>query len=158
MSKRTTKFYRANEADVMSALGFIPTKNSGAGWVEKEDGQNEYLIAQLKSTDAESIRIQQKDITILEYNATVAHKIPCFVIQFLNNNDVFVMARPNDLQQVVKYITTGHCERPQIDLSEVSHSIHKVKSTIKSDDNSRKDFWNQKEKEQKKWKQQYKRK
>ena len=64
-NKRTTKFYRDNEADVMSALGFVPTSNSGAGWIEKEDGQNDYLIAQLKSTDAMSISIHQKDIKIL---------------------------------------------------------------------------------------------
>lgn len=31
MSKRSTKFYRKNEADVMKRLGFKPTKNSGAG-------------------------------------------------------------------------------------------------------------------------------
>ena len=39
MSKRTTRFYRKNEAEVMSALGLKPTKNSGAGWVEKEEDQ-----------------------------------------------------------------------------------------------------------------------
>ena len=82
MPRRSTKFYRKNEADVMSALGLKPTKNSGAGWVEKEDGQNDHLIAQLKSTDAASISIKHRDIEILEANALVAHKVPVFVIQF----------------------------------------------------------------------------
>ena len=41
MVKRSTKFYRKNEAEVMQQLGLKPTKNSGAGWIEKEDGQNE---------------------------------------------------------------------------------------------------------------------
>ena len=41
MGKRSTKFYRKNEEEVMRRLGFKPTKNSGAGWIEKEDGQNE---------------------------------------------------------------------------------------------------------------------
>lgn len=31
MPKRSTKFYRKNEADVMKRLGFKPTKNSGSG-------------------------------------------------------------------------------------------------------------------------------
>ena len=37
-NKRTGKFYRKNEAEVMKSLGLIPTKNSGSGWIEKEDG------------------------------------------------------------------------------------------------------------------------
>ena len=44
MNKRSTKFYRKNEAEVMKSLGMKPTKNSGSEWVEKEDGQNEQLI------------------------------------------------------------------------------------------------------------------
>ena len=62
MAKRSTKFYRKNEEEVMRSLGLTPTKNSGAGWIEKEDGQNEHVICQLKSTDAQSIRVIQKDI------------------------------------------------------------------------------------------------
>lgn len=30
MAKRTTKWYRKNEAEVMQRLGFTPTRNSGA--------------------------------------------------------------------------------------------------------------------------------
>lgn len=50
--KRSGKFYRKNEAEVMESLGLKPTKNSGSGWVEKEDGQSDEIICQLKSTDA----------------------------------------------------------------------------------------------------------
>ena len=64
--KRSGKFYRKNEKEVMESLGLKPTYNSGSGWVEKEDGQNEDVICQLKSTDAQSIKINQKDIRILE--------------------------------------------------------------------------------------------
>ena len=151
--KRTAKFYRKNEADVMSALGFTPTKNSGAGWIEKEDGQNEFVIAQLKSTDAASIRIQQKDIDILEYNASVAHKVPCFVIQFLNNNDTFVMGRPQDLEKIVTYINTGECKKNVTNLI-LEGSKGKVKprvKQIKSDKGSRESFWSDKAKENEKW-------
>lgn len=100
MTKRTTKFYRKNEAEVMKRLGFKPTKNSGAGWIEKEDGQNEQCICQLKSTDKQSISIKQNDIHILEQNAAVAHKLPVFALQFLNTGEVWVMIKPEDLSLI----------------------------------------------------------
>lgn len=109
MPKRTGKFYRKNEAEVMRSLGLVPTKNSGSGWIEKEDGQNEYIIAQLKSTDAKSIRVSLEDIHTLEYNAVVAHKIPAFVIQFLETNELFVMAKPTDIPSIAQYLECGSC-------------------------------------------------
>lgn len=33
MNKRSTKFYRKNEAEVMKWLGFKPTKNSGGDYI-----------------------------------------------------------------------------------------------------------------------------
>lgn len=146
MPRRSTKFYRENEAVVMAALGLKPTKNSGAGWVEKEDGQNDHLIAQLKSTDAGSISIKHRDIEILEANALVAHKVPVFVIQFLESNDIFIMARPNDMEQVVKYINTGACERPT-DGFELTQGKKPKVSKIRSSEGSRNDFWDNKRKE-----------
>lgn len=130
----------------MEALGLQPTKNSGAGWVEKEDGQNDYLIAQLKSTDANSIRIQLKDIEVLEANALVCHKVPMFVIQFLGTGDTFIMARPSDMQQVVSYINTGACERPTEGFDLTKGKKPKVKQ-VKSSEGSRNEFWDNKRKE-----------
>lgn len=146
MAKRTTRFYRKNEAEVMEALGLQPTKNSGAGWVEKEDGQNDHLIAQLKSTDASSIKVNLRDIEVMEANALVAHKVPVFVIQFLSTGDTFIMARPSDMEQVVKYINTGKCQRPTdgFDLSKGKKPKVKV---ITSSEGSRDEFWNNKRKE-----------
>lgn len=106
MNKRSTKFYRKNEAEVMKRLGFKPTKNSGAGWIEKEDGQNEQCICQLKSTDKQSISIKQNDIHILEQNAAVAHKLPVFALQFLNTGEIWVMIKPEDLGLIQK-LTDG---------------------------------------------------
>ena len=144
--KRSGKFYRQNEAEVMKALGLKPTKNSGSGWIEKEDGQNDYLIAQLKSTDAMSIRVQQKDINILEENARVAHKVPLFVIQFLNNGDVFIMARPGDMEQVVEYINTGKCERPPEPILDEAMAIQKpTKPVIRSSKSQREKFHKERE-------------
>ena len=130
----------------MEALGLRPTKNSGAGWVEKEDGQNDYLIAQLKSTDANSIRVQLKDIEVLEANALVAHKVPMFVIQFLGTGDTFIMARPSDMSQVVKYINTGECQRPTEGFDLTQGKKPKV-NKIKSSEGSRNAFWDNKRKE-----------
>ena len=136
MQKRSTKFYRKNEEEVMKALGLKPTKNSGATWLDKEDGQNEYLICQLKSTDHQSISVKQKDIRILEDNANVSHKIPMFAIQFLNTGEVWLMARPEDFTEVAKYIDTGKCEKPQcIELEDVS--APKPKKVISSSASAR---------------------
>lgn len=105
--KRSGKFYRKNEKEVMESLGLKATPNSGSGWIIKEDGQNDYLICQLKSTDAQSIKINQKDIRILEHNASVEHKLPVFAIQFLNTGEVWLMAKPEDFTEVSEYINTG---------------------------------------------------
>ena len=101
-NKRSGKFYRKNEAEVMRSLGLEPTINSGSTWIEKEDGQSEDIICQLKSTDAQSIRIVKKDIDTLIYNSMVVHKLPVFAIQFLNTNEVFLLVRPEDIIQVSK--------------------------------------------------------
>ena len=146
MTKRSTKFYRKNEAEVMQKLGLKPTKNSGAGWVEKEDGQNDYLIAQLKSTDAQSIKVNLRDIEVMEANAIIAHKVPVFVIQFLSTDDVFIMARPSDMKHVVDYIDTGVCQIPTDDFNLTECKKPKV-ATIRSSERSRNDFWDKKRKE-----------
>ena len=105
--KRSGKFYRRNEEDVMRRLGLEPTKNSGSGWIEKEDGQSENVICQLKSTDAQSISIKKKDLDVLQYNASVVHKLPVFAIQFLQTDEVFLVMSPEVLEDVAKYLKTG---------------------------------------------------
>lgn len=137
--KRSGKFYRKNEREVMEDLGFKPTPNSGSGWIVKEDGQNDYLICQLKSTDAQSIKVNQKDIRILEHNAAVEHKVPVFAIQFLNTNEVWIMCKPEDISDVAQYIETGETKREQIiDVKDVK-SV-KVNKVIKSSGNAREQF------------------
>ena len=141
--KRTTKFYRQNEAEVMRSLGMKETKNSGSGWIEKEDGQNDYLICQLKSTDAQSIKVNQKDIRILEYNASIEHKIPIFAIQFLNTGEVWLMAKPEDFTSVSEYIETGRTTNSNvynIDLSETKDETVVVHKAICSSSRAREQF------------------
>ena len=105
--KRSGKWYRNNEAKLMKMLGLEPTPNSGSGWIVKEDGQNENVICQLKSTDAYSIKVALNDLQKLEYNAIVAHKLPVFAIQFIQNDDIYLLVKPNNLSDLAHYINTG---------------------------------------------------
>ena len=146
--KRTGKFYRKNEQEVMKSLGLKPTLNSGSFWLEKEDGENDFILAQLKSTDKQNIVFSQKDFRILECNATTAHKIPVFMLQFLNTDEVFLVVRPHDIQDVVDYIQTGKCEQPKeiiCNLEIKSSNKKKIKSA------GREEYWQEKEKEVSKW-------
>lgn len=152
--KRSGKFYRKNEADVMRALGLNPTKNSGSGWIEKEDGQSDSVICQLKSTDAESIRIHKKDLDTLSYNAAVSHKLPVFAVQFIQSNEVYLLIKPDELCEVAKYIKTGEYTNVDgfigIDLRESKDTEHATETqikTIKSSSGARERF--RKENEQK---------
>lgn len=144
--KRSGKFYRKNEAEVMESLGLRPTKNSGSGWVEKEDGQSENVICQLKSTDAQSIKVNKKDIDVLEYNAMVAHKLPVFAIQFLQSNQVYLIMKPELLEELAQYLKSG--EVPDtglyalsgIDLNQVEDTSSTPTRVIKSNSNARVQF------------------
>ena len=110
-NKRSTKFYRRNEAEVMESLGLKPTKNSGAGWIEKSDGQSEAIICELKSTDAQSYRLKLEDLHTLEYNASVCHKIPVFAVQFLAAQEVYLLVKPEMLSEAAEYLKTGEYTR-----------------------------------------------
>lgn len=140
---RSGKFYRKNEKEVMESLGLIPTPGSGCGEVWKEDGQNDYVICQLKSTDANSIRVQQKDIRTLENNAAVSHKIPVFAVQFLNTNEVWLMVKPEDLPDVSEYINTGKTNKPTLPLvieEEYNEETNVLSYVVKSSGNARKEY------------------
>jgi hypothetical protein len=152
--KRSGRFYRRNEAEVMKSLGLKPTPNSGSGWIVKEDGQSEEVICQLKSTDAESIRIHKKDLDTLSYNAAIAHKLPVFAIQFLQSNEVYLLVKPDMLCEAAQYIETGEYisanEFMGVDLSEHEDVVAIPKRTIKSSSKARKQFNEENEKRFKK--------
>lgn len=95
--RRSTKFYRKNEEEVMKSIGFKPTTNSGAGWIQKEDGENDFALCQLKSTDALSISIKQNDLHILEQHAAQSHKLPVFAFQFLNTGETWIAIKPEHI-------------------------------------------------------------
>ena len=152
-NKRSGKFYRNNEREVMRSLGLEPTPNSGSGWIVKEDGQTDDLICQLKSTDANSIKINKNDLDTLEYNSLVEHKLPVFAIQFLQTNEVYLVLRPEDLKDVVKLIKTGKVSEERFlgveeltgDSTDSGNEVPRKK--IVSSSKSRKAFMNEHEKQ-----------
>jgi hypothetical protein len=105
--QRSQKWYLKNEAEVMTDLGLTPTKGSGGGWIEKEDGQNDHIIAQLKSTDKESYKLKKLDLERLEYNASVSRKVPVFIIQFLQDDTRYALMAIEDIPKINEYLNTG---------------------------------------------------
>lgn len=105
--KRSGKFYRKNESEIMKRLGLQPTINSGSGWIQKEDGENEKILCQLKSTDSQSIKINKLDIEKLLHNSSVSHKLPVFAVQFLSDDSIYLLLRPEDLKEISEYLQTG---------------------------------------------------
>jgi len=154
MMKRSGKFYRNNEAEVMERLGLKPTMNSGSGWIEKEDGQSDDVICQLKSTDALSIKVNQRDLDVLQYNAAVVHKLPIFAIQFLGSNETYLIIKPELLCEAEEYIQTGEYitanEFVGVDLSDHEDMTVIGDKVIKSGSSARERFSKENEKKFKK--------
>jgi hypothetical protein len=142
--KRSAKFYRKNEAETMKMLGFDPTPNSGSGWIVKEDGQSENGICQLKSTDANSIKLNLKDIQTLEYNALVAKKVPVFAIQFLGPQELYVVVKPEYLTILSEIIKTGQSEALEsfmgLDIVGLEETKQRKPKMIKSSQSAREEF------------------
>lgn len=111
MAKRSGKFYYKNEREVLERLGLSQVPGSGNGWIQKEDGESEDILCQLKSTDAQSIRVQKLDIEKLEYHAMVSHRLPVFAINFLSDNSTYLLVSPESLIEVAEYLETGN--KPQ---------------------------------------------
>lgn len=111
MAKRSGRFYYKNERETMERLGLRQVPGSGNGWVSKEDGENDNVLCQLKSTDGTTYRVDIRDVNALLHNANVTHKIPVFAVQFLQTDDLFLLVRPIDVPELSKYIETGVNER-----------------------------------------------
>jgi hypothetical protein len=155
--ERSVKWYFRNEKEVMKELGFTPTAGSGNSWLDKEDGHNDYILAQLKSTDKESYKLKELDLLKLEYNANVSKKIPMFILQFLKNDSRYALVKIEDIPKVAEYIKTGHTEINKLDLGIIEGDDEeqpKIKNKIKSSSKAREKFYKQKEKEReaRKWK------
>ena len=153
MDKRSTRFYRKNEAEVMHRLGIIPTINSGAGWIQKEDGESDLFICQLKSTDNKSISVKQEDINALEYHACISHKIPVFALQFLTTDSVYVMIPEEEFKEYQEYKKAKQNEtfsQKSVDIEEekeYNKDTQKANRNINKMRSTREQFYKQMEQE-----------
>ena len=139
--KRSGKFYYKNEREVMESLGLKQVKGSGNQWdSSKEDGENDFILCQLKSTDAQSIRVQQVDIRKLEEHAQISHRTPIFAIQFLNTGEVWLMAKPMDIPFVAEYIKTGECKKQENVIEVTQETPQPKKRIISSSSKAREEF------------------
>lgn len=100
MRKRSGKFYSNNEKKTLESLGFVPSPMSGAGWIVKEDGENDVAMVQLKSTDSSSYRLDILDMKKLEYHAYVSNKVPIFLVQFLKQNKVYAIVDVSNIDDL----------------------------------------------------------
>ena len=149
---RKAKFWFKNEKEVMRRLGFEPVEGSGSGWVHKEDGESDVALAQLKSTEAESYRINYLDVQKLEYHAAVAHKLPVFVIEFLNRG-TYIMINASDLDKIDCLLGGKHEESVRFDKAveagmeiDVMVELERQKK-IKSSKQEREKFYKEREKQ-----------
>lgn len=141
--KRSGKFYRKNESEIMKCLGLQPTINSGSGWIQKEDGENEKILCQLKSTDSQSVKINKLDIEKLLHNSSVSHKLPVFAVQFLSDDSIYLLLRPEDLKEISEYLQTGKGTNFDlgVDIEEKKeYNKNRETKVIKSSEHSRRVF------------------
>lgn len=139
--RRSGKFYYRNERETMEMLGMRQVPGSGNGWVAKEDGENERLLCQLKSTDGNSIGVKKIDIDKLLLNAETEHKLPVFAVQFLKSGEVYLLVRPIDIEEVAEYLDTGVVKRSEEDdIVEVKKAKAKKKPVVRSSESARERF------------------
>lgn len=144
--KRSGKFYSKNEKETLSKLGLRPIPFSGAGWIEKEDGENEFSLVQLKSTEASSYRVDMLDIKKLEYHASVSNKVPIFLIQFLKHDKIYALVNLEDLDDLYDILNN----KEKVIKKKVGDCYEEVsvsKKMIQSSSKARKQFFEEKEKQ-----------
>lgn len=144
MKKRTGKFYFRNEKELLSSLGLTPAPQSGAGDVVKEDGENERIMVQLKSTDSDSYRLQMLDIKKLEYHAEVSHKVPVFLIQFLKHDKVYAVFELDYLEDIYNSLLL---KKPPHKKKEIIEEVFTNRKVIKSSKTARDKFLKENEKQ-----------
>lgn len=101
--------WRKIERQVMQSLGLKPQPLSGGGWIRKEDGESDNVLAQMKGTEGKSVSVRKQDVDDLIRNARVSHKLPIFVVYF-HGDEPYVMVRAGDLQKAAKYLKYGEMD------------------------------------------------
>ena len=107
--------------------------------IEKEDGENDVALCQLKSTDAMSIKINQKDLRALEEHSAISHKKPVFAIQFLNTGEVWCMIKPDELKTLLSALNLQNFCKKGVDKQtemEYNDAIKKEEGEMDKDKNT----------------------
>lgn len=126
--KRKGKFYSQNEKKTLKLLGLEPSPMSGAGWIVKEDGENDLAMVQLKSTDSSSYRLNMLDMKELEYHAMVSNKLPIFLVQFLKQDKIYAIVDILYINELSKCLTIGEKVKriPKVEQQEVKKEVVKT--------------------------------
>lgn len=122
--KRTGKFYSRNEKETLSRLGLKPSPMSGAGWVIKEDGENDIVMVQLKSTDSSSYRLDLLDLTKLEYHADISRKVPIFLIQYLKTGKIYAVVDIDNIKELGEALDTGKVKEKMV-IKDIESTVEK---------------------------------
>ena len=130
MPKRSGKFYSQNEKRTLKALGLTPAPASGAGWVVKEDGENETLMVQLKSTDSLSYRLSRLDMKKLEFHAEVSNKVPVFLVQFLKDDRLYAIVDVKNIDDLFYGLKGIKPNTTSVDIASIKEEID-IASTSK---------------------------
>lgn len=142
--RRKGKFYSKNEKEVMKGLGLTPAPASGAGWIVKEDGENELSMVQLKSTDSTRYTLDMLDMKKLEYHAQVSNKIPIFLVQFIQEDRMYAIVPVDSILDLSKALETGHVQER---ISIKPEKLVSSRALIRSSKTSRDKFFEEKEKQ-----------
>ena len=127
----------------MKGLGFKPAPASGAGWIVKEDGENDLAIVQLKSTDSTRYTLDMLDMKKLEYHANTSHKIPIFVVQFLKEDRLYVIVPVDNIIDLKDSVETGRIQ-DKVTIKEPEPVTSR--RLIKSSKKAREQFFEEREK------------
>ena len=139
--KRSAKFYSRNEKETLKKLGLKPSPQSGAGWIVKEDGENEVAMVQLKSTDSQSYRLSMFDMKQLEYHAFVSNKIPIFLVKFSKQDKIYAIVFIEDIPNISSCLKKGkQVQQTQVEKLDVEESEVMVR-TVKASKKARDQFF-----------------
>lgn len=127
----------------MKGLGFKPAPASGAGWIVKEDGENDLAIVQLKSTDSTRYTLDMLDMKKLEYHANTSHKIPIFVVQFLKEDRLYAIVPVDNIIDLKDSVETGRIQ-DKVTIKEPEPVTSR--RLVKSNKKAREQFFEEREK------------
>lgn len=128
---RNPKYWLENEKRLNKKYGLDDVPGSGRG-KEKEDGKNEYVLMQWKSTDKDSFKLNRIDIQKLILHADEIGKVPVFGIEF-HPDLVLFMTVDTELENLHNYIKFDDKSKQQQKRHKTAkqRQTNKVKASVK---------------------------